>query len=78
MTFKDLIGKTIVEANHKKFLKHDDAPILELKFSDNTSYFIESYYGGFTGNSMDEYPSFIGISERYDSTYDNDILIDVE
>ena len=62
--FKDLIGKTIVDATVKKLAKHDDEGFLELKFSDGTEVLIVGTYGGYTGKSEDEYQTFIKIVEK--------------
>ena len=66
MEFKDLIGKTITAATVKKLAKYDDEGFLELKFSDGTEAVIVASYGGYTGSSEDEYPTYIGITDRYD------------
>lgn len=66
MEFKDLIGKTITAATVKKLAKHDDEGFLELKFSDGTEAVIVASYGGYTGSSEDEYPTYIGITDKYD------------
>ena len=66
MEFKDLIGKTITAAAVKKLAKYDDEGFLELKFSDGTEAVIVASYGGYTGSSEDEYPTYIGITDRYD------------
>lgn len=66
---KELIGKTIIEANIKKLPKdeynrdYDDKPILELKMDDGSIFEVISNYGGYTGNSEDEYPRFINVEK---------------
>ena len=40
---------------------YDDAAWLRLEFSDGTKCLIEASYGGYTGNSEDEYPVFIDV-----------------
>ena len=57
MEFKDLIGKTITNATQQKLSDHDDSGFLELQFSDGTTALIVAMYGGYTGNSEDEYPT---------------------
>lgn len=66
MEFKDLIGKTITAATVKKLAKYDDQGFLELKFSDGTEAVIVASYGGYSGSSEDEYPTHIGITDKYD------------
>lgn len=61
MKTKDLIGKTIVKATFKKLKEFDDSGFLELKFSDKTSILIVAGYGGYTGESEDEYPTLIAV-----------------
>jgi len=66
MEFKDLIGKTITAATVKKLVKHDDEGFLQLQFSDGTEAVIVASYGGYTGSSVDEYPTYIEIIDGYD------------
>lgn len=66
MEFKDLIGKTIIDVTVKKLAKYDDEGFLELKFSDGTGAVIISSYSEYTGSSLDEYPTSIGITDNYD------------
>lgn len=56
---KSLIGKTIVNAEYVGMLDYDDKPWLYLTFSDGSEFLVESNYGGYTGNSADEYPCFL-------------------
>lgn len=65
MEFKNLIGKTITDATVKRLANHDDKGFLELKFSDGTEAVIVSSYGDYTGLSEAEYPTCIGITEKY-------------
>jgi len=58
--FNDLIGKTIAKATRYKLTKFDDEPILKLEFTDGTHCCVLATYGGYTGDSEDEYPAFIG------------------
>jgi hypothetical protein len=64
MEFKDLIGKTIIAATPKKLLEYDDEGYLHLQFSDGTEAFIIAEYGGFTGDSFDEYPTYLSIADK--------------
>ncbi len=66
MEYENLIGKTIVAVKQKKLIGHDDDGFLEMEFSDGTKATIVAYYGGYTGESEDEYPTGIFITERYD------------
>lgn len=76
MEYKDLIGKTIVSVQQKKLKGYDDDGFLELKFSDETKVIIVARYGGYTGQSEDEYPTGIFITEQYDSKLEK--LEDIE
>lgn len=61
MEFSDLIGKTITNAIQMKLPNNDDSGFLKLTFSDNTQAIIVGDYGGYTGSSLDEYPTSIHI-----------------
>jgi len=74
MKKEDLISKTIEDVTLKKYEGYDDAPILEIKFTDGSFVYIESTYGMYTGHSIDEYPSYIHISDSVD--YADENLID--
>jgi len=66
--FEPLVGKTIVEARRMKLKDYDNESFLELKFTDGTKVLIEGgYTGGYTGNSEDEYPTHIHLSDRDES-----------
>jgi len=60
---EDLIGKTIVSAKIRGMEGYDDKHFLDLEFSDKTKVTIKAYYGGYTGNSEDEYLAFILLVE---------------
>lgn len=64
MKFVDLIDKTILKAKRLKLKEHDDTGYLKLDFSDGTSCVIVSCFGGYTGNSEDEYPTGIFIGDK--------------
>ena len=66
MEYENLIGKTIVAVKQKKLIGHDDDGFLEMQFSDGTKAIIVAYYSEFTGDSEDEYPTGIFVTERYD------------
>lgn len=72
MQFKDLIGKTITAATVKKLANYDDTGFLQLQFSDGTEAVIVGSYGGYTGKSADEYPTYIKITDKY-----NGDLVDI-
>lgn len=60
MNFKDLIGKTIIDAKQKKHKEYDDKGYLELTFSDGSKVVIVgSYNGSWTGNSYNEFQTDI-------------------
>jgi hypothetical protein len=61
MDANELIGKTIVDAKFEKDKGFDDEPYLVLSFSDGTVYTVCASFGTYTGESKDEYPSFISI-----------------
>lgn len=61
MNFTELVGKTIKEANQKQLMGYDDIGFLELKFTDETKTLIVANFGGYSGESKDEYPTTIYI-----------------
>jgi len=63
MEASNLIGKKIINAKIKGIPTCDDEPYLILEFDDNSIVTIKASYGGYTGNSEDEYPAFISIEE---------------
>ncbi len=66
-TLKELEGKTIVKAEIRKKKgqeQFDDEPILELTMSDGSIFEVEGTYGGYTGDSYDEYPSFVIVRKK--------------
>ena len=75
ITFDYLAGKTIVSATQKKLPDYDDEGFLVLTFSDGTRVAIIGGYGGYTGDSKDEYITQIEISD--DEEFINS-LVDVE
>lgn len=66
MNFEDLQGKTIAKATQMKKPTYDDDGWLKLEFTDGTSCVIWAGYGGYTGESEDEYPTTIGVIESDD------------
>lgn len=64
MKMSDLVGKTITEAVLLKYPELDDEAWLRLRFTDGSECVLEATYGGFTGNSCDEYPSFLVVREK--------------
>lgn len=66
MDFQDLQGKTIAKATQMKKPKYDDDGWLKLEFTDGTSCVILAGYGGYTGESEDEYPIGIDVIESDD------------
>ena len=66
MEYKDIIGKTIISVTEMKKPQFDDEGWLRLEFADGTACAIVASYGGYTGNSEDEYPTLIGITGQLD------------
>ncbi|TWU59516.1 hypothetical protein V7x_55940 [Crateriforma conspicua] len=64
MEFSDVVGKTIQSATQMKRPETDDDGWLLLEFTDGTRCMVVAYYGGYTGDSEDEYPTGICISEK--------------
>lgn len=63
MEFEDLIGKTISSATTKQLISCDDTGFLHLTFDDGTVCLVTSSYGDWTGSSVGEYPTYIGITD---------------
>jgi hypothetical protein len=61
--FSDLVGKTIQSAEQKQHPRYDDDGFLELTFTDGSKCLIVGTYCGYSGDSEDEYPTSIYISE---------------
>ena len=57
--FSDLSGKTIANAMQMKHPSCDDSGWLRLAFTDGSAFDIEACYGGYSGESVDEYPTLI-------------------
>lgn len=58
-----LVGKTILSTTVMKRAGRDDAGWLKLEFADGTSCVIVASYGLHTGDSEDEYPTRIYITD---------------
>lgn len=54
-----MIGHTIEACSFRGIPGCDDVPFLDITFSDGSSVTLEASYGGYTGQSSDEYPAFI-------------------
>ena len=56
---KELYGKTIkrIVTNYDENFDDEDSIIIE--FTDNTKIEVKSSFGGYTGESKDEYPCFV-------------------
>lgn len=54
-----MIGRTIEACSFRGIPGCDDVPFLDITFSDGSSVTIEASYGGYTGQSSDEYPALI-------------------
>ena len=61
---ESIVGKTIKAASLRGMKGYDDEPYIDIDFTDGTKITIVSSYGGYTGESEDEYPSYICIRER--------------
>lgn len=61
---QELTGKTIASVKRMRDAKYDDEGYLRVSFTDGTEIVIVASYGEYTGNSIDEYPSKIGISHK--------------
>ena len=59
-----LIGKTIKSARIERFSSEYDDKLLILEMTDGSVFRIVPEYGSYTGNSIDEYPSYIEIYEE--------------
>lgn len=59
MTEEQFIGKTIKNIVRWNMEGFDDENVLQIIFTDNTSIFFISDFGGYTGESKEEYPSFV-------------------
>lgn len=62
----NIIGKTISVITKMKQPGYDDTGWLKLDFTDGTHCIICGDYGGYTGESVDEYPTRIWIQENVD------------
>lgn len=56
-----LVGKTIKKCYQMEHETHDDCGWIKLIFTDGTECIIEADYYGYTGESLDEYPTCIEI-----------------
>jgi hypothetical protein len=63
MDVKDLVGKTITSATLMKLEDYDDTAWLKLEFSDGSECCVVASYGGYTGESEDEYPARVLLDE---------------
>ena len=63
------VGKTIESIELYGLKSYDDEPIVKILFTDNTEFILQATYGGYTGESEDEYPCFIneGVSKYSDA-----------
>jgi hypothetical protein len=66
MKFEDLVGKTIASTTQMKPEQYDDEGYLRLQFTDGAECFIVAGYGGYSGESEDEYQTKIWIVENLD------------
>lgn len=66
----ELIGKTIKAIQRKEVKGKDDDAWLELSFTDGTKILIVASFGGYTGESIDEYPVYVYLSDDYEDLTD--------
>jgi hypothetical protein len=70
-----LVGKTIKCASIEALsARYDDMPILVLTMTDGSVVRVTAEYGGYTGNSEDEYPRWISV-ERQGTNTDGGVLL---
>jgi len=62
-TFKQLKGKVIFKVTQLKYPDTDDNGWLYFEFEDGTNVMVTANYGDYTGNSIDEYQTSIGVSK---------------
>lgn len=64
---KELIGEKIKSAEIVCHLKTgcDGENLLILEMESGKTFYIEGSYGGYTGESCDEYPEFINVSTTH-------------
>ena len=65
--FDRLVGKTVVSVRVDRRTTNwrgkvtDDEPFLDIVFSGGSKCTVEAQYGGYTGESEDEYPRYLTI-----------------
>jgi len=57
----ELVGKRIKSATIMGYKEYDDEPILLLIMEDGTQFNVNAGYGGYTGKSEEEYPTYIHV-----------------
>jgi hypothetical protein len=62
-----LVGKTITQAMFMEHPDYDDKGYVRLEFTDGTTVLLTAYNGEYTGNSRDECPNHISITDRDDN-----------
>lgn len=66
MQFNDLVGKTIKAVQELKLKEYDDQGYLLMEFTDGAKALIVAVYGSYTGESEDEYPTYLRIEGEDD------------
>lgn len=61
--FDSLVGKTIATIARRKGPKFDDEGYLDITFTDGSSVCIIANFGSYTGESADEYPTYIYLAD---------------
>lgn len=64
MQFNDLVGKTIKVVQQLQRKGYDDNGFLLIEFTDGEKALIVAGYGGYTGESEDEYPTYIEVTNE--------------
>lgn len=59
-----IIGKTIAAVDYMRMPEHDDEAWMVISFTDGTQTCVVGSYGGYTGESEDEYPAYVGIARE--------------
>lgn len=72
MEFNFLIGKKISSVKRMRLSGYDDTGYLFLSFEDGSSCVVVASYGGYTGDSEDEYPTNIFICEKLNHPLQDD------
>ncbi len=70
MKIQDLLGKTIEKIEKSQYKKFDDE-FVKLIFTDGTICYLFGGFGDYSGESLDEYPTYVGMSEDLKGVIDS-------